>query len=219
MIETLYGQIFEINAAASAVVIECAGVGYRVTVTSRTLANLPVPAFSPDGTALSSPPVRIYTHMAVREDAVDLYGFSDREELSMYKLLLTVSGVGPKAGMSILSLLPPKKLALAVSTGDAKGISRAPGVGAKTAARVVLELKDKIPKQFPQFFTAAARREAEEAVPAAAAAKSSAMDDARDALAALGYSRSEIAAAMKHADPNGEADAIIRAALTVLLKN
>ena len=120
MIETLFGQIFEINAAASAVIIECAGVGYRVTVTSRTLANLPVPAFSPDGVALSSPPVRIYTHMAVREDAVELYGFADREELAMYRLLLTVSGVGPKAGMSILSLLPPKKLA------EACPCSRAP---------------------------------------------------------------------------------------------
>ena len=121
MIETLFGQIFEINAAASAVVIECAGVGYRVTVTSRALASLPVPAFSPDGAALSSPPVRIYTHMAVREDAVELYGFADREELSMYRLLLTVSGVGPKAGMSILSLLPPKKLAQAVASGTRRG--------------------------------------------------------------------------------------------------
>ncbi len=218
MIETLYGHIFEINAAASAVVIECGGVGYRVTVTSRTLASLPVPAFSPDGVSLSSPPVRIYTHMAVREDGVELYGFEDREELSRYRLLLTVSGVGPKAGMSILSLLPPKKLAQAVAAGDTKGISRAPGIGAKTAAREELDLKDKIPKQIPQFFTPAAREETGIPAPSAPAA-SNAMADARDALAALGYSRSEIAAAMKKVDPEAEADAIIRAALAVLLKN
>ncbi len=217
MIETLYGQIFEINAAASAVVIECAGVGYRVTVTSRTLANLPAPVFAPDGTQLASPSVRIYTYMAVREDAVELYGFSDREELAMYRLLLSVSGVGPKAGISILSLLPPKKLAVAVASGDAKTISRAPGVGPKTAARVVLDLKDKIPKQFPQFYAAAA--EAEDRPAAPQQGEPAAVSDARDALAALGYSRSEIAAAMKNVDRTGEADAIIRAALAVLLKN
>ncbi len=218
MIETLYGQIFEINAASSAVVIECAGVGYRVTVTSRTLAKLPNPVFAPDGTKLTSPLVRIYTHMAVREDAVELYGFSDREELAMYRLLLTVSGVGPKAGISILSLLPPMKLAGAVASGDTKGISRAPGVGAKTAARVVLELKDKIPKQFPHFSAAAGTGDDPGPAPAHPAA-SDAMNDAREALAALGYSRSEIAAAMKHVEPNAEADAIIRSALAVLLKN
>ena len=76
MIETLYGQILEINAAASAVVIECAGVGFRVTVTSRTLSSLPAPAFAPDGTRLESAPVRIWTHLALREDAADLYGFA-----------------------------------------------------------------------------------------------------------------------------------------------
>ncbi|MBR4186157.1 MAG: Holliday junction branch migration protein RuvA [Clostridia bacterium] len=218
MIETLYGQIFELDAAASAAVIECAGVGYRVTVTSRTLSKLPSPAFAPDGSKLASPFVRIYTYMAVREDAVELYGFSDRDELSMYRLLLTVSGVGPKAALSILSLLPPNRLALAVASGDTKGISRAPGVGAKTAASVALELKDKIPKQFPQFLAASA----DDGEIAPRPPKSEGPDasaEAREALAALGYSRSEIAAAMKHVDPAAGVDGIIRAALAVLLKN
>ena len=219
MIETLYGQILEINAAASAVVIECAGVGFRVTVTSRALSSLPLPAFAPDGTRLDSPPVRIWTHLALREDAADLYGFADREELTMYRLLLSVSGVGPKAGMSILSLLPPKKLAFAVANGDTKAIAKAPGVGEKTAAMVILKLKDKIPKQFPQFFAGNARGEDGETPAPKKKDGSGAMADARDALAALGYSRSEIAAALKTADEGAEADAIIRAALAYLLKN
>ncbi|MBE6725022.1 MAG: Holliday junction branch migration protein RuvA [Ruminococcaceae bacterium] len=216
MIETLYGQILELDAAASSVTIECAGVGFRVTVTSRTLSSLPAPAFAPDGTKLASPPVRIWTHLALREDAADLYGFADREELTMYRLLLTVSGVGPKAGLSILSLLPPKKLAFAVANGDTKAIAKAPGVGEKTAAMVVLKLKDKIPKQFPAFFMGPAD---DGEIPAPKKKGSSgAMADARDALAALGYSRSEIASALKYADEGAEADEIIRTALAVLLK-
>ena len=219
MIETLYGQILEINAAASAVVIECAGVGFRVTVTSRTLSSLPAPSFAPDGTRLESAPVRIWTHLALREDAADLYGFADREELTMYRLLLTVSGVGPKAGLSILSLLPPRKLAFAVANGDVKAIAKAPGVGEKTAGVVVLKLKDKIPKQFPQFFTGLAEPEEGDLPAPKKKPGSGAMADARDALAALGYSRSEIAAALKYADEGAEADEIIRTALAYLLKN
>ena len=219
MIETLYGQILEINAAASAVVIECAGVGFRVTVTSRTLSSLPAPSFSPDGARLESAPVRIWTHLALREDAADLYGFADRDELTMYRLLLSVNGVGPKAGLSILSLLPPKKLAFAVANGDTKAIAKAPGVGEKTAAMVVLKLKDKIPKQFPGFFAAPAEPEEGDLPAPKKKPGSGAMADARDALSALGYSRSEIAAALKYADEGAEADEIIRTALAYLLKN
>ena len=217
MIETLYGQILELDAASSSVTIECAGVGFRVTVTSRALSSLPCPTFSPDGTPVPSAPVRIWTHLALREDAADLYGFADREELTMYRLLLTVSGVGPKAGLSILSLLPPKKLAFAVANGDTKAIAKAPGVGEKTAAMVVLKLKDKIPKQFPAFFTGPAEEDGEAPAPKKKGS-SGAMADARDALSALGYSRSEIAAALKYADEGAEADEIIRTALAVLLK-
>ena len=215
MIETLYGKIFEINASSCAVVIECAGVGYRVTVTAPTIAKLPSPKFGPDGVALDSPPVRIYTHMAVREDAVELYGFADREELDMYKLLISVSGVGPKAGLSILSLLTPRKLAAAVASGDSKGIARAPGVGPKTASRVVLELKDKIPKKFPHFTD---RYDTGDAEPSPAANPTAALADAKEVLLTLGYSRSEITAAMKHVDPSAEADVIIKNALAALMK-
>ena len=220
MIETLYGRIFETDALACTAIIECAGVGYRVAVTANTLAQLPAPEYEPDGTQIAGKPVRIYTHMAVREDGVELYGFYSREELDMFRLLISVSGVGPKAGMSILSLLTPKKLALVIAAEDTKAISRAPGVGAKTAARVVLELKEKVAKNFPQF---TADNLAEPDVPAAStgsrAAKSGSLADARDALVVLGYSRSEVTAAMKNVDPAQSTETIIKQALAVLMKN
>lgn len=217
MIETLYGRIFEINALTCTAIIECAGVGYKVSVTANTLSQLPAPEYEPDGTQIAGNPVRIYTHMSVREDGVELFGFYSREELDMFRLLISVSGVGPKAGMSILSLLTPRKLALVIAAEDTKSISRAPGVGAKTAARVVLELKEKVAKAFPQF-TGGNIVEAD--VPAAGrAAKSSSLTDARDALVILGYSRSEVAAAMKNIDASKSTEDIIKDALAVLMKN
>lgn len=215
MIHTLYGRLFASDPLTCTVVIECGGVGYRLTVTAGTIARLPAPKFAPDGTALEGEMVRLFTHMAVREDNVELYGFCTTEELDMFRLLISVSGVGPKAGMSILSLLPPKKLAAVVAAEDAKSISKAPGVGAKTAARVVLELKDKMGKAFPQFASMAA----EEAIPAVkAAAQPDKLKDAREALAVLGYSRSEIAASLKDVDPEASLEDMIRDALQALMK-
>ena len=218
MIETLYGQILETDALACTAIIECAGVGYRVAVTANTLSQLPAPEYAPDGTQIVGKPIRIYTHMAVREDGVELFGFYSREELAMFRLLISVSGVGPKAGMSILSLLTPKKLALVIAAEDTKSISRAPGVGAKTAARVVLELKEKVAKNFPQY---TADNVVEPDIPAANAkpAKSGSLADARDALVVLGYSRSEVTAAMKNVDPSQPTETIIKQALAVLMKN
>lgn len=217
MIETLYGQIFETDAASCVVILECCGVGYHVTVTANTFSHLPTPKHAPDGTSLLSDPVRIYTHMAVREDAVELFGFYTREELNMFRLLISVSGIGPKAAMSILSLLTPHGLASAVESGDVKSISRAPGVGAKTAARVALELKDKIPKAFPYFASVSDNSDIISTAPAAS--NSGKLTDVRDALSVLGYSRSEIAAAMKNVDLDLEVEDIIKAALAVLMKN
>ena len=217
MIETLYGRIFEIDALTCTAILECAGVGYNVSVTANTLSQLPAPEYEPDGKMIAGKPVRIYTHMAVREDGVELFGFYSREELDMFRLLISVSGVGPKAGMSILSLLTPKKLALVIAAEDTKAISRAPGVGAKTAARVVLELKEKIAKQFPQF---SGDNIADTDSPSAGkAVRSSSLSDARDALVVLGYSRSEIAAAMKNVDASKSTENIIKDALAVLMKN
>lgn len=217
MIHTLYGRIFEIDPISCTVVVECCGVGYRLTVTANTVSRLPSPKFAPDGTALEGETVRLYTHMAIREDNVELFGFYTQEELAMFRLLIGVSGIGPKAATSILSLLSPQKLAAAVASDDAKAISRAPGVGNKTAARVVLELKDKIAKTFPQFF--ASDDSEEELLPTkTAGGRSSRLSDAREALAVLGYSRSEIAASLKNVDPESSLEDMIRGALQILMK-
>lgn len=218
MIETLYGRIFEMNATSCTVIIECGGVGYHVTVTANTLSHLPSPKLSPDGAQCIGDSVRIFTHMAVREDGVELYGFFSREELAMFRLLISVSGIGPKAAMSILSLFTPRGLAAAVLADDVKGISRAPGVGAKTAARVTLELKDKIKKNFPEYASASSgENDIEGEVQAVSGGGK--LEDARDALTVLGYSRSEIAAAMKNIDLTLPLEDIIKNALSALMKN
>lgn len=217
MIETLFGTIIDIDATACTAIIECAGVGYRVAVTANTLSRLPSPTYAPSGDIIGTEVMRIYTHMAVREDGVELYGFYSSEEQKMFRILISVSGVGPKAAMSILSLLPPQKLAAAIATGDTKSISRAPGVGAKTAARITLELKDKVAKVFPCLTS---EPDIMEDAPefAATAGNQTKLSDARDALAVLGYSRSEIAASMKNIDLALPLEEIIKKALTVLMK-
>ena len=213
MIETLYGTIFELDPVSGIVIIECAGVGYRVSVTANTVSKLPSPKFSASGKPVEFPLVRIYTHMSIREDGVDLYGFYDRDELSMFKLLIGVSGIGPKAGLSILSLLTPKKLIAAIAAGDSKAISKAPGVGPKTAARVILELKDKVSKM-PQY----SENISDDVQTAPIISSSSKLSDAADALSVLGYSRSEIASAMKNVDAEKTLEEIIKSALAALMK-
>lgn len=219
MINTLYGILFQVDPVACSVVIECAGVGYKVQVSAGTLSKLPSPGYMPDGTPKENPDkVRLFTYMAVREDAVELYGFATSEELAMFKLLISVQGVGPKAGMSILSLMTPRTLALTIAAEDTKAISKAPGVGAKTAARVVLELKEKLSKLYP----------ATDGVPLPEAgttnnsgkrsAGSGKLSDAQEALLVLGYSRSEITAAMKHVDLEESLEDIIKKALAALMK-
>lgn len=214
MIYTLYGRVFETDVMTSSVVIDCNGVGYKLTVSANTISKLPSPPFDPAGNVISDTKFRMYTHMAVRDDGVELYGFYSKEELDAFKLLISVSGVGPKAAMAILSLFTPHKLFMTILAEDTKGISRAPGVGGKTAARVVLELKDKVAKLFPSYSEA-------DDIPSEAQASvsgSGKLADARDALVVLGYSRSEIAAAMKNVDLNSSVEEIIKASLASLMK-
>lgn len=190
-------------------VIEAAGVGYRLTISDTTHA-----ALAPLRNASKPQNAKLYTHMAVREDGVDLYGFFSEEELSSFRLLTSVSGVGPKAGISILSTLSPEKLALAICTEDRKALAKANGIGAKTAARIILELKDKIAKEalqdqdnssatLPQLSDASAPGK---------------LSEATDALIVLGYSRSEALNALKTIDIEHLAlEDIIRAALKKLM--
>lgn len=114
-------------------VVDVGGVGFKVFLTTRNLQKLEV-----------GEPKKVFTYLRVAEDILDLYGFLDAEELEMFELLISVNGIGAKAAMSILSTLPANELAIAIVTGDAKAVSKAQGVGGKTAQRLILELKDKI---------------------------------------------------------------------------
>ena len=184
-------------------VIEAGGVGYRMTVSGTTHDSLP---------ALNNT-VKLYTHLSVREDGVELFGFKTLEELDCFKLLIGVSGVGPKVAISILSLLTPEKFTLVVSSEDAKALSKANGVGAKTAARIILELKDKL-SAFDTNGSAAAISEV-----ATSAAKGGNLSDATEALIAIGYSRAEVMTALKGVDVSGmSVEEIFKAATKRLMR-
>lgn len=175
-------------ADATTAVIDCGGVGYQVTISANTANAI---------SASIGQKVKLFTHLAVREDGVELFGFRQREELSCFKLLITVSGVGPKAAMAILSTMTPDRFSYAVCTEDAKALAKAPGIGAKTAARIVLELKDKISKDTVSGISA----NIESVAPIAS--KDGKFSEVIDALNVLGYSRAEVTDALKHVNSAG----------------
>ncbi len=190
-------------------VIDAGGVGYKLTISENTYNSLP-PRHTVD-----APSARLYTYMAVREDGIELFGFADESEMASFKMLLTVSGVGPKAAMSILSLLTPAKLALAVCTEDRKTIARANGIGPKTAARVILELKDKMLKETDLSEASGAVLSGTDV---AAPSRSGKLAEAQDALMVLGYSRAEALGALKNIDTQSlELEDIIKKALKLLM--
>lgn len=191
-------------------VIEANGVGYKLSISGTTHSSMPHHL-----TTDEPPTVRLYTYMAVREDGIELLGFISEEELEFFKLLITVSGVGPKAALSILSELTPTKLALAICSDDKKAISRANGIGPKSAARIILELKDKLKGQ--------TFAEVEGSIPAeefsSTATSSGKRKDAEDALTVLGYSRNEASSVLRTIDVDAlEVDDIIRLALKKLMR-
>ena len=176
-------------------VVECGGVGFKCYISMTTLRQLPSP----------NKEVNLYTYLAVREDALDLFGFYDMDELEAFKLLISVSGVGPKAAMAILSVLPPDRLSIAVSGGDVRAIQQANGVGKKTAERVVLELKDKM-----AGIGGAAAAAVAEGMQTAATGNAS---EAVEVLVSLGFERSDAAMAVSKLDPSLSVDQMINAAL------
>ena len=135
MIAYLKGEVVEIEE--DKLILECGTIGY----------NISMPASALDGTLRPGQEVKIHTHLHVREDAMQLYGFLTRDDLKMFRMLLGVSGIGPKAALGILSGLSADELRFAVLSDDVKTISRAPGVGKKTAQKMILELKDKLDLQ------------------------------------------------------------------------
>ena len=182
-------------------VVDCGGIGYKMSVSKNTLARL----------TKRGEKVCLYTYFHVREDAVELLGFYTEAELEAFKLLITVSGIGPKAAMAILSVLTPEKFALAVTMGDTKAIAKASGVGSKTAARVVLELKDKIAKAMP------VDTETGEVLPESDELVFGNTEEAISALTVLGYSRQEAQSALKGVDPLLSLEDMITAALRKMM--
>lgn len=185
-------------------VLDCGGVGYQLTVSGNTLGKI--------SAHNKEERLRLFTHLTVRDDAIELFGFYEQEELAAFRMLISVSGVGPKAAMSIMTLLSPTKFALAVTTEDAKLLSKAQGVGAKTAARIILDLKDKISKKITV--------ESSDGYNVNVNKADNKLSDAQNTLMVLGYSRSEAAAALHDIDTaSTDLEEIIRLALKKMLKN
>ena len=183
------------------IVVECSGVGFKCFTTFNTAREL----------GKVGDEVNVYTHLAVREDAMDLYGFATLAELDAFKLLITVSGIGPKAAASILSELTPDRLAVCVASGDAKSITKAQGVGIKTAQRVVLELKDKMG-------TIVSEEVQQSVSSAASVVEGSAASEAVAALVALGFLQSDASMAVGAMDKSLSVDEMIRLGLKQLSK-
>ena len=192
----------------SVAVIDCGGVGYKLTISQISYDSL---------IASLGDKVKLFTHLQVKEDGVELFGFLSKDEIDCFRLLISVSGVGPKAAMAILSMLTPDRLLMCIQNEDAKALSRAPGIGAKTAARIILELRDKC----GGVSLAAMERSfaAEVASHSKGAPRSSSFTEAADALTALGYSRAEVLDMLKGINTDGlDTAAIISAALKRLAK-
>ena len=196
MIYCLTGKI--LKKSLDSVVISCVGVGYYVQIPATTGEALPAPG--QEGT--------VYTIMNVTENDVSLYGFANEEQRDCFKMLTAVTGVGPKAGLSILSIMSPEKVALAASSGDYKAFTKASGVGPKLAQRIALELKDKVGKGLANGngFSSDMGTPAPSSAPAQAVA----------ALVSLGYTPSDAAAAVARVDETLPVQDIIKVALRSL---
>ncbi len=191
-------------------VVDAAGVGYKMTISQSTYSQMPH-----HRSVEEAPTVTLYSYMAVREDGIELFGFATAEELDSFKMLITVSGVGPKAAISILSLLSPQKLAVAICTDDKKTISKANGIGPKTAARIILELKDKLKGQNITLDSA----NDDDTSLADILGASDKRADAISALTVLGYTKSEAEGVIRKINiAELDVDDIIKEALKKLMK-
>ena len=183
------------------IIVDVHDVGYRILVSPASIAYLPQ----------IGEEVQLFTYTSVREDAIWLYGFLNQDDLEIFKKLITVSGIGPKGGMAVLSVMNADALRFAIISGDAKAIAKAPGIGSKTAQRVILELKDKISVE-----ETLVQREIN-GIPATSRLENAYTNEAMEALVALGYSSSDALKAIKSV-PNA-ADLDVESLLKAALKN
>lgn len=195
MIDSLHGKLLE--KTPDTAVVDCGGVGYLAHIPASASGALPAV-----GEACT-----LYTDLRVSENDITLYGFADRDSRRMFRLLTAISGVGPKAGLSILGALTPERIALAAAGGDHKAFTAAPGVGPKLGQRIVLELKDKVGKGLATGLGLA------DASGTAAPAATGGVAQAIAALTGLGYTGSEAAQAIARLDPSLPVQELIRLAL------
>lgn len=201
MISYIKGQLAEV--AVDSIVVDHDGIGYQIFVPASVLGQMP-----PVGSA-----VKVYTYLYVREDIMCLYGFLTRDDMSVFKLLITVSGIGPKGALGILSTISADDLRFAVMAGDIKAISKAPGIGNKTAQRLIIELKDKL--KLEDVFEHADGAESPVMDPSA----QNNTNEAVLAMVALGYSQSEALRAVRQCEITEDmtSDAILKLALKKIL--
>lgn len=191
MFQYISGKVAEVGEGKA--VIDVNGVGFLLQISDTTAGQL---AAASDGNA------KVYTYMNVREDLIELYGFAALSELDTFRMLIGISGIGPRAALAILSVLSPEKFALCVLSDDAKSISAAQGVGLKTAQKIILELKDKISKA--QIPTGSKARDAfRESVQIAPSGQDGVLSEAVNALCVLGYTRIEAAEALSRVASDG----------------
>ena len=198
MIASLRGTLIHTDNVSA--VVECSGVGFRLVVTKNTLYRLPQ----------KGQEVFLYTFLAVREDALDLYGFIDADELEAFKLITAVNGVGAKIGIAILSEFSPSQLRIYIASGDAKALTAASGVGIKLAQRIVLELKDKV-----------GAIEADDSIDLKAVGNATLNSSTKEAVAALvslGYTQSEASLAVGRLDTSLSTEELIKQALKQLAR-
>ena len=193
----LNGTVAEIGPNLA--VIDCCGVGYSCATTNYTLAQLK-----------KGEQAKLFTYLYIRDDILDLYGFFSQAELSSFKMLLSVSGVGPKAALAILSSGTPDQLALSIVTGDEKSLTGVPGIGKKIAQRIILELKDKLAKEQGSFDAHAGTL--------SPAPTGGTVQEAASALSVLGYSSQEISVALKGVNAALPVEEIIRQTLKKMMK-
>lgn len=184
------------------VVVECAGVGYKCITSLMSLRDMPQ----------IGKEVTLYTHLSVREDSIDLFGFTTSQELNCFKILTGVSGVGAKVGIAILSEFTPEQVALCIASSDSKTLTKASGVGNKLAQRIILELKDKMKTLNVQNVSVSS------SVNSTAALVSGNIKNAIDALAVLGYNSSDVAPILAGFDENLKVEELIRLTLMELGK-
>ncbi|MBP5173869.1 MAG: Holliday junction branch migration protein RuvA [Clostridia bacterium] len=200
MFYSVRGKLIHLDASFA--VIEAGGVGYKLTVSGFTRAAL---------SQKTGEEVFLLTHLSVREDCLELFGFENEEELSVFRMLISVSGIGPKVAMSVLGSMRPEQLALAVSSEDKKTISKCPGIGPKTAARIILELKDKLRNEISDGDEDGRLTSGSPVIPSEGRNEA-----AVEALMVLGFPRSAAAAAVSDSDSSESLESVIKKALKKL---